>query len=226
MATPLITVFAIVLVMIILVVVVAKLARDHARKQKDLMTRFSGQSGLELIDQEPVSRHRWLSWMRKAPELKGTRKGQPIRLFTYSRSAGKSQIAYVALRMGVSAPDNWKFQFNAEGIFSKLGKSLGMREIESGDERFDKVFVIKSKSPDLVKAILIPEIKEQFYVAWEERGAQGILKLKDGELQYDEVGSLNSEKMLRRFLAMLELMRLLAEAVETYAEAKGESPRS
>ena len=77
-----------------------------------------------------------------------------IILDTYTVSTGKSSITYTRMRAPYINPDGFKFKIYNAGIFSDLGKWLGMQDINIGIPSFDDRFVIKGNDEDKVKQLL------------------------------------------------------------------------
>lgn len=120
------------------------------------------------------------------------------------------------LRVAVTNPTGLKLGFSRESILAKIGKPLGMQDIRTGDERFDKLLIVKCSDPDFIHAALLPEIKQRFYEVWEEHKAQGSIKLERDGLVYDEVGKINNDVACNRFAAVAELMCDLGGIVQFY----------
>lgn len=76
-----------------------------------------------------------------------------ITLDTYTVSSGKSSTTYTRMRAPYVNKDGFKFKIYREGIFSELGKFLGMEDIEIGYPEFDANFIIKGNNKDKVKAL-------------------------------------------------------------------------
>jgi len=66
-----------------------------------------------------------------------------VTLDIYTISTGRSTHHYTRLRAPFVNADGFRFQIYRAGIFSDLGKRLGMRDIEIGYPDFDRDFVIK-----------------------------------------------------------------------------------
>lgn len=76
-----------------------------------------------------------------------------ITLDTYTVSSGKSSTTYTRMRAPYVNKDGFKFKIYREGVFSELGKFLGMEDIEIGYPQFDANFIIKGNDKDKVKAL-------------------------------------------------------------------------
>jgi hypothetical protein len=67
---------------------------------------------------------------------------------------GQLPVDYTRLRAPYVNPSGFRFKVYRGDFSSKLGKLFGMQDIEIGYERFDRDFVVKSKDPGKVKALL------------------------------------------------------------------------
>ena len=91
-----------------------------------------------------------------------------------------------------------------------------MQDIQSGDDKFDGMFIVKSSDQKFMQTALLPEIKELFYTVWEQHNARGTIRLTGEELHYDEVGSIRNEATRERFAAVADLLVFLRGTVEFY----------
>ncbi|AGA28192.1 hypothetical protein [Singulisphaera acidiphila] len=66
-----------------------------------------------------------------------------ITLDTHTVSTGHSHITYTRMRAPYVNPDGLRFTLYRKGLFSELGKLLGMQDIEVGDPDFDEAFIVK-----------------------------------------------------------------------------------
>jgi hypothetical protein len=76
-----------------------------------------------------------------------------VTLDTYTVSTGKSSITYTRMRAPFVNLDNFYFKIYRSGLFSGIGKILGMEDINIGCEEFDEDFVIKSNSEEKVRQL-------------------------------------------------------------------------
>ena len=74
-----------------------------------------------------------------------------VTLDTYTVSTGKSSTTYTRMRAPYVNADNFRFTIYPEGIFSGLGRALGMQDIAIGDSDFDGDFVIKGNDETKVR---------------------------------------------------------------------------
>lgn len=66
-----------------------------------------------------------------------------VTLDTYVVSTGKVTIVYTRMRAPYVNPDGFRFRVYRRGMFSDLGKLLGMQDVEIGHPEFDRDFIIK-----------------------------------------------------------------------------------
>ena len=66
-----------------------------------------------------------------------------VTLDTYTVSTGKSSITYTRMRSPYVNPDGFRFTIYRRGLFSDVGKWMGMQDVEIGDAQFDEEFIIK-----------------------------------------------------------------------------------
>lgn len=66
-----------------------------------------------------------------------------VTLDTYTVSTGKSSVTYTRIRAPYVNPDGFRFNIYRRGIFSNLGKKLGMQDVTVGYPQFDDDFIIK-----------------------------------------------------------------------------------
>ena len=60
-----------------------------------------------------------------------------ITLDTYTVSTGKTSVTYTRMRAPYVNPEGFRFTIYRRGLFSDVGKWLGMQDVEVGDAQFD-----------------------------------------------------------------------------------------
>jgi hypothetical protein len=76
-----------------------------------------------------------------------------VTLDTYAVSTGKSVITYTRMRAPFVNQDGFRFKIYRKGLFSDLGKFLGMQDIEVGNSQFDRDFIIQGNDGAKVQAL-------------------------------------------------------------------------
>lgn len=76
-----------------------------------------------------------------------------VTLDTYTVSTGKSSITYTRIRAPYVNPDSFHFNIYRKGIFSDLGKWLGMQDVTVGYPQFDEDFIIKGNDESKLRRL-------------------------------------------------------------------------
>ena len=66
-----------------------------------------------------------------------------ITIDTHTVHTQHAHVTYTRMRAPYVNPEGFRFTIYRKGIFSELGKLLGMQDIEVGDPDFDEAFIIK-----------------------------------------------------------------------------------
>lgn len=90
----------------------------------------------------------------RADKVQATHGEWIVTLDTYVVSTGKAVIVFTRMRAPYVNPGGFRFTVYRKGIFSGLGKMLGMQDIEIGDESFDQDFIIKGTDEARVRELL------------------------------------------------------------------------
>jgi len=69
-----------------------------------------------------------------------------VTLDTYTVSTGKSSVTFTRMRAPYANPDGFVFAIYRKGLFTALGKWLGMQDVCVGYPEFDDAFVIKGNN--------------------------------------------------------------------------------
>jgi hypothetical protein len=86
-----------------------------------------------------------------------------ITLDTYTVHSGHSHITYTRMRAPYVNADGLRFTIYRKGIFSELGKLLGMQDIEVGDPEFDEAFIVKGNDEYRIRELLAgPRLRALF----------------------------------------------------------------
>ena len=116
-------------------------------KQREAWKLFSDELGGEYLE----SKH------FKMPRVVLPYKNFNICLDTYVVSTGQSTITYTRMRAVFINKEEFAFKTYKEGFFAKIGKALGMPDIEIGDVQVDNKLIIKGDNEYLIKDLLSKE---------------------------------------------------------------------
>jgi len=159
----------------------------------------------------------------KGVKVEGHHGEWTITLDTFTVPVGHTHIAYTRLRAPFVCYDGFRFAIYRAGLFSNLGKMLGMQDIDVGhSHQFDEEFIVKGNEEGKVRALLAnPEIRrlieEQPQIHLELKDDEGTFSTKfpEGvdELYFQTVGVIKDVERLKKlydlFAAVLdELCRL------------------
>ncbi len=76
-----------------------------------------------------------------------------VTLDTFTESSGETHNTYTRLRAPYVNKDGFRFCVYREGFFSRIGRMLGMQDIEIGDGRFDADFVVQGNNESQLRRL-------------------------------------------------------------------------
>ncbi|MDG3006480.1 DUF3137 domain-containing protein [Paludisphaera mucosa] len=76
-----------------------------------------------------------------------------VTLDTHAVHTGHAHITYTRMRAPFVNSEGLKFTIYRKGVFSDLGKFLGMQDIEIGDSEFDDAFIIKGNDETRIQKL-------------------------------------------------------------------------
>ena len=98
-------------------------------------------------------------------------------LDTYTVHTGHAHFTYTRMRAPYVNPEGLRFTVYRKGLFSELGKLLGMQDIEVGDPEFDEAFIVKGTDEAKVRELFAdPEVRSLMLAQPQIR-----LEVKDSE---------------------------------------------
>ena len=139
--------------------------------------------------------------------VSGVYLGHQLTLSTFTRSSGKSSTTYTRVVLFMNQQANLDLSLYTEGVFSKVGKMLGMQDIQTGDEALDQRYVIKGQPENLVVSILQSYDLHQKLVEAPSLNIQ----VKGQEIVYEKRGVEQNENNL---IALFDLLTSLSNAIE------------
>jgi hypothetical protein len=131
-----------------------------------------------------------------------------VTLDTYTVSTGKSSITYTRMRAPYVNPDGFTFTIYRKGVFSDIGKWLGMQDVTVGYPEFDEVFIIKGNdeqklqklfSNQKIRELIIAQPDIRFSVVDDEQKFWGSSGFPQGvdELYFQVVGVIKDVERLK-----------------------------
>jgi hypothetical protein len=139
--------------------------------------------------------------------ISGTYRSQHLTLDKFTRRTGKSQITYTRIVLFLKQPTQLELMVTTEGLFSKIGKLFGMKEIQTGDEALDQRYIIKGQPENMVISLL-----QSYDVRQKLVEAPSLhIKVQGQEIYYEKRGFNGDENNL---IALFDLMTGLAGGIE------------
>ncbi len=210
-----VVVFLVINVAIVLVIV--RVAGGASRKRSEHLEWLADHLGLSLAGGEPrYPKAKFLEFIRHPLRIEGERHGIGIQIYHYTVSSGQSSTTYTTVRTTIANPRELTFRFGKENLFTKIGKSLGMQDIDTGDAHFDDLFRVKCNDEAFIRQALLEQVKDRFLDAWEHHKAKGAIRLEEETLSYDEIGIIHDEATRSRAAAITELICDLGGIVQYY----------
>jgi hypothetical protein len=152
-----------------------------------------------------------------------------IILDTYTVSTGKSSTTYTRMRAPYVNPDGFRFKIYRAGIFSEMGKVLGMQDIEVGCPEFDDAYIIKGENIEKVRELFSKDrirelIQEQPEFYLEVKNDEGIFgpafPLEVDELYFHVYGIVKDIETLKGlFEIFTEVLNQLCLIGSAYKDA-------
>jgi len=97
----------------------------------------------------------------KGSKVQATAGEWTITLDTYVVSTGKSTIPYTRMRAPYVNLDGFRFKIYRKGLFSNLGKWLGMQDVPVGYPEFDEQFIIQGNDETKLRMLFDNETIRQ-----------------------------------------------------------------
>jgi hypothetical protein len=93
--------------------------------------------------------------MFSQPELNGSFRQRPIRLYTYNAGTQGHRTTYTAITLTVNNATSSKLEITPSGsVGNFFGRMLNAQDVAIGNPAFDARFVIKSNPPDFAAKVL------------------------------------------------------------------------
>jgi len=153
-------------------------------------------------------------FLAKFPEIKGTYRNYPVRIFMFTEQQGEGKTKkirlHTAIEIKVENPIAYRLDIYEEGLMSKLNKYFGMQDIVIGKEKFDKEYIIKTNNEELTKKIFTDKICDELLFMANGRFGFGF-EFGVKKIYYDEPKLLTNEKRMLWFERVLNVLVDLAE---------------
>ncbi|HEY3380986.1 MAG TPA: hypothetical protein VGK32_04415 [Vicinamibacterales bacterium] len=114
------------------------------------------QAAREAREKIPAGLRKWAELPAKgALCIAGTADGVEVTIYPDSRGSGKTNTKYTVVRADYPKPLPFDLRIGSEGVFTRMGKALfGFRDVEIGDEEFDRAARVKAADEAGAKVVL------------------------------------------------------------------------
>jgi hypothetical protein len=147
------------------------------------------------------------SYIFSRPIVSGTHLHHQVKLDSFTRSSGRSSTTYTRIIVYLSSAANFSLTLTEEGVFSRIGKAIGMQDVQVGDDEIDRRYTIRSQPEDAARRVL-------FSLGMRQRLLEAPplhIELRGMEVIYERRGF---ETDPNKLTALLDLMCALADAAE------------
>jgi len=139
--------------------------------------------------------------------VSGSYHGRPLVLDTFTRGTGKRSRTYTRAVLGVNNPIPLQLYLSEESVFDKVGKWMGSKDIQLGDEALDRRYKIKGEPEEEVGRVLASlDVRQKLSEAPSMR-----VEIQAGEVHAEKFGVTKKVEELEK---MFGLLNALAEGVE------------
>jgi hypothetical protein len=197
------------------------LDRVFRSRRKEIWRQLCSEIGADFVD----------SGFWRGNKVQAHVKNWIVTLDIYTVSTGHSHVEYTRLRAPFVNRDGFRFRIYRKGLFSGLGKALGMQDIESGHSAaFDEAFILQGNDESKVRRLLAnPEIRRlleaQPRVRLELKDDEGLFgpRFPEGvdELMFLALGFIKDVEQLK---ALFDLFHEVLEELHRTGSAGEEDP--
>lgn len=146
-------------------------------------------------------------------EIKGTYNGIHLEVYIDRVRGDRGRGKYfTVIRMQVNKKKDFELSLGKEGFLQKVGKVLGMQDIQTGYPEFDEAFVLQSNEPKTVLEIFDTNLSSKF--SDNHTLFYSTVNLSQTLLTYKEETLLSTEASTRRFEMIAKLLVDLAVKIE------------
>ncbi len=141
------------------------------------------------------------------PTVSGIYQQHRFKLDSFTRSTGKSSTTYTRLEVYLISPDPLNLTIYQEGFFSKIGKKMGMQDIQIGDEEIDQRYVIQGQPEEEVRRIITALGMRQRLIEAPELH----IEIKDSVIRHEKRGF---EADPNTLIALLDILCAFGRAID------------
>jgi hypothetical protein len=148
---------------------------------------------------------------------------EPWHIILDTSEAGRHEEGYYStlLRAPIVNPDGFRFKVHKEGFMSRIGKVVGANDLDTGEQAFDKAFILKCAQKE--KGLVVFQNKEIQNLMMKLKNIH--FEIKDSEGAFGPKFSADEDELVLEMngiitnVAMLEdLLHLFSITLDTLVE--------
>lgn len=202
--------------------------RYAIRYQKKMKEQFKTLAAdLEHRKEKAKIKKAW--WSPKVDMNIGKIDDYDSRVYTYTVSTNNSSVTYTVLEMQLPFLEEFSAVIAKENMLTNALKNLFGEGFVTRDEEFDDSFKIRTNDSLVLKQLFLDEDLRAFFMQHKSI-IKGNFRLKNGQLRYEEVLTMNTDEKREKFMQIIEFSKRFVEALkqqlatETSAEGRLEIP--
>jgi hypothetical protein len=141
------------------------------------------------------------------PQVSGTYQQHRFKLDSFVRRVGKNTTTYTRLVVDLNTQTQLNMSIQQEGFFSKIGKALGVQDLQLGDEEIDRRFIIQGQPESEVRKVISSLGMRQRLLEAPELH----ITIKDGIIRHEKRGFETDPNTL---IALMDVLCALANAID------------
>lgn len=155
------------------------------------------------------------------PDIHGETDEFKIRVYSYYVGTGKSRTLITATIFELKKIQIPSFTLGRENIFTRAGEVLGIKDIKTGDDDFDKTFRLKSNSESETLRLFNDQLISQFKI--EKKGFYGKIESSGKQLVMNYYGMPGFKIGLKHYKLLFKMSLAILSAG---TKNKGNAPLS
>lgn len=156
-----------------------------------------------------------LAW--SYPSLKGLYLGRELIIKMNNKDIGGIAVPHTIITVDTLHSGN-TLEISAETFFSTLKKAFGKQDVLTGDNEFDRRFLIVTNNNGFVKKLLDQEIRD--ILKKEVFLKMGKISLQHSRLQYEEQIVVNTDNERRRLENIILVLYMISKRMEYMRDKK------
>lgn len=190
----------VVIIIILAVVLLVRWFKNQNKKKVILFQEWGAKMGFQHSQTK--------KFFYRFNYLEGEVNGNKVRIYESLSGSGDNQTVVCNFTITPS-PFNFSFRIGKEHFFSKTGKLLGMKDVEVGDEKFDKIFLLKSKEESQLKSVINYKIQSELMQI--KDALKSTIQVDENFIKYSTIQPVMRERQLEEFERVFNFALLLVK---------------